>query len=129
MYIDADAPNGGDFSAARALADSVDAVVVGSYVATRWDAATIRQSSGFVDYVRSLSTGDKRLVVVAFGNPYLLQQIPDVPAYVVAWNGGQPAQSAAARGLAGGSGISGKLPISIPPVAKRGTGLTRSPKR
>jgi hypothetical protein len=123
VYVDADAASGGEFANARAIADSVDAVVVGSYVATRWDAATIRQSAGFVDFVRGLTTGGKRPVVLAFGNPYLLQQVPDVPAYAVAWSGGQPSQIAAARGLTGLARISARLPISIPPAIPRGAGL------
>lgn len=125
LYIDADAATAGDFSAGRAAADSADVVLIGSYVATRWDASTIRQSSGFVDFVRALTTAGKRPLVIAFGNPYLLQQTPDVPAYAVAWSGGQPAQVAAARALSGLSRITARLPISIPPVAARGAGLSR----
>jgi hypothetical protein len=129
VYVDADVTGGGEFTGARAIADSVDAVIVGSYVATRWDAATIRQSAGFVDFVRALTAGGKRPVVVAFGNPYLLQQVSDVPGYAVAWSGGQPAQVAAARGVAGLARISARLPISIPPIATRGAGLSREVAR
>ena len=40
-------------------------------------------------------------IVIAFGNPYFLQQIPDASAYVVAWGGFPVSQSAAARALLG----------------------------
>lgn len=129
VYVDPDAAGGGGFASARAIADSVDAVVVGSYVATRWDAATIQQSAGFVDFVRALTTSGKRPIVVAFGNPYLLQQVAEAPAYAVAWSGGQPAQIAAARGLAGLAKISARLPISIPPAVRRGAGMSREVTR
>jgi hypothetical protein len=82
-----------------------------------------------VDFVRTLTTGGKRPIVIAFGNPYLLQQVSDVPAYAVAWSGGSPAQIAAARGVAGLAKISGRLPISIPPAAVRGAGLSRETAR
>jgi beta-N-acetylhexosaminidase len=108
---------------------SNDNVVVGSYVATRWDAATIGQSSAFVDFVKAVSSRTGTTVVAAFGNPYLLQQIPDVPAYLVAWSGTQASQRAAARALTGNAPITGRLPISIPPVAQRGTGEQRPATR
>jgi beta-N-acetylhexosaminidase len=126
VYVDADQPGGGDFTAATAAADSTDVVVVGSHVATRWDAATIQQSAGFVRFVSRTGLGRKPLMVVAFGNPYLLQQVADTPGYLVAWSGGSPAQSAAARALAGQAALTGTLPISIPPMAARGAGIQRT---
>ncbi|HKS06294.1 MAG TPA: glycoside hydrolase family 3 N-terminal domain-containing protein [Gemmatimonadaceae bacterium] len=125
-FVDADAGTDADFARVAAIADSVDAVVVGSYVATRWDAATIAQSTAFVSFVRALAARPKGVITVALGNPYLLQQITDVQAYVVAWSGAPSSQRASARALAGRAPISGRLPISIPPVAERGTGIQRT---
>jgi beta-N-acetylhexosaminidase len=126
-YVDSDAGDAGDYDAVlRTVADS-DVVIVGSYVATRWDAASIAQSGAFVEFVRAASQRARAVVVVAFGNPYLLQQIPDVPAYLVAWSGAPATQRAAARALSGSARISGRLPISIPPVAVRGAGVQRAP--
>jgi beta-N-acetylhexosaminidase len=62
--------------------------------------------------------------VVAFGNPYLLQQIPDVGTYVIAWGGFPVSQRAAARALLGIAPITGKLPIAIPPLVPLGAGKT-----
>jgi beta-N-acetylhexosaminidase len=130
VFIDADAATPDAFARARAAADSGDAIVIGSYVATRWDAATIQQSAGFVDFVQALAAARPRDVsVIAFGNPYLLQQIADVPAYLVAWGGGAASQAAAARAMAGRGAITGRLPISIPPLAARGTGVMRGAAR
>jgi beta-N-acetylhexosaminidase len=125
VYIDADAGTAADYAAAQASVDSADAVIVGSYLATRWDAASIAQSGAFVAFVRSLQATARGPVLVTFGNPYLLQQVPDVSAYAVAWSGGASAQTAAARALTGKAAITGTLPISIPPVVVRGSGLRR----
>jgi len=62
---------------------------------------------------------------VAFGNPYLLQQIPDASSYLVGWGGFPVSQTAAARALIGLAPISGRLPISIPPLLHFGAGLNR----
>ena len=123
-FVDADDPSG-KFDLLIAAADSVDAIVISSYVAHRWDVSTASAPAAFVKFVQRLVAKKKRPIVVSLGNPYLLQQIPDVPAYLVAWGGFPVSQTAAARALVGASAISGRLPISIPPVVKRGAGLDR----
>jgi beta-N-acetylhexosaminidase len=126
VFIDADVPSASAYAAALALADSVDVVLIGSYVAQRWDAATISQSRDFVDFTTAASTTRAGAVVVAFGNPYLLQQIPEARSYLVAWSGTSATQRAAAQALSGRAPITGVLPIAIPPLAPRGTGLRRA---
>jgi len=124
-FVDSDAGDAADYAAVLRTVADTDVVIIGSYVATRWDAASIAQSGVFVEFVRNISQRARAVVVVAFGNPYLLQQIPDVPAYLVAWSGAPAPQRAAARALSGSASISGRLPITIPPVAGRGTGVQR----
>ena len=124
-FVDADDP-ANKFDLLIAAADSVDAVIVSSYVSHRWDVATASAPAAFVGFVQRLNTKRKRPILVALGNPYLLQQVPNVPAYLVAWGGFPVSQWAAARALSGVSPISGRLPISIPPVVGRGTGIQRS---
>lgn len=124
-FVDSDDPAGKYASLAKA-ADSVDVIVIGSYVSHKWDVATASAPAEFVKFVEKLTTRKKRPIVVALGNPYLLQQIPKVPAYLIAWGGFPVSQSAAARALLGSIEISGRLPISIPPVVPRGAGLDRS---
>jgi beta-N-acetylhexosaminidase len=126
LFIDADAPSASAFAAALAAADSVDAVLIGSYVAQRWDATSIAQSRDFVDFATKASRTRAGAIVVAFGNPYLLQQLPEVGSYLVAWSGTSATQRAAARALTGAAPITGRLPIRIPPHAALGDGLQRA---
>ena len=76
-------------------------------------------------FMRDLARRRSRTVLVAFGNPYLLQQVPSVPTYVVAWGGFPVSQTAAARALLGVAPITGRLPISIPPLLSFGAGIDR----
>ena len=62
-------------------------------------------------------------IITAFGNPYVLQQFPDIGTYVVAWAPWDPAQTAAARALLGLADITGRLPIPIPPLHAVGDGV------
>ena len=126
----ADPPSAGGSSPAdleRVLraADSADVTVVGVYAAQSWDSPSARAPRAVLDLVRQLVERGRRPVVVAFGNPYLLQDVPRVPAYLVAWGGTTLAQRAAADALLGRAAIGGRLPITIPGAAAYGAGLTR----
>jgi len=79
--------------------------------------------SNFVD---SLSRKTDNLIVTSFGTPYLIRAFPDIPTYLVTYSNQKEMQRAVARALLGKSNISGSLPISIPEIAIRGTGLKRN---
>ncbi|HJQ10874.1 MAG TPA: glycoside hydrolase family 3 protein [Gemmatimonadaceae bacterium] len=108
-----------------AAADSADVVIVGSYVGQSWDAVSASAPEAFTNFVRTLVSRGRNPIVVAFGNPYLLQQLPWVQTYLVAWGGFPVSQVAAARALTGAAPITGRLPISIPPYAMIGVGEER----
>ncbi len=114
-----------DFGRLVRAADSADAVIISSYVSHSWDATTAAAPRGFVDFVRQLVTRGRRPIVVALGNPYLLRQVPEVPAYLVAWGGFPVSQQAAARALLGRSEISGRLPVGLSEAAPFGSGEQR----
>jgi beta-glucosidase-like glycosyl hydrolase/CubicO group peptidase (beta-lactamase class C family) len=67
----------------------------------------------------------ERAVAVSFGDPYLVQALPKVAAYLCAFDGSRFAEQAAARALLGEAPIAGRLPITLPGVAGRGDGLSR----
>ncbi|HKU73516.1 MAG TPA: glycoside hydrolase family 3 N-terminal domain-containing protein [Pyrinomonadaceae bacterium] len=63
------------------------------------------------------------IVGISFGNPYLLQSFPGLRTYVVAYGDMPSLQQAVARALLGEIDIGGKLPISLPGLYPRGTGI------
>ena len=109
-----------------AAADSADVTIVSSYMGQGSDVVTLNAPQPFTNFVQTLAQRGRKPIVVSFGNPYLLQQLPWVGTYLVAWGGFPVSQTAAARALLGTSAISGHLPISIPPYASRGAGLERA---
>jgi beta-N-acetylhexosaminidase len=117
---------GVNFSRLLQAADSFDLVVVGSYMAQSWDAQTAAAPREFVEFVRGLAQRGARPMVIAFGNPYLLQQVPAIPAYLVAWGGFPVSQQAAARAVLGSAPVSGRLPIGILPSVRFGMGISRN---
>jgi beta-N-acetylhexosaminidase len=75
---------------------------------------------------RALSTlvaAKAPVIGISFGNPYLLMSFPEMRTYVVAYGDMPSLQQAAARALMGEIDITGKLPISLPGMYPRGTGI------
>ncbi len=63
------------------------------------------------------------IIGISFGNPYLLSSFPKLHTYLVAYGDMQSLQEAAAKALLGQSEITGRLPISLPGLYPRGTGI------
>jgi beta-N-acetylhexosaminidase len=75
-------------------------------------------------WIDTLAT-DPRVVVVGFGNPYVIRQFPRARAYINTYGVGDALEWATARALTGGAPITGKSPVSLPGFFKAGDGLTR----
>ena len=73
--------------------------------------------------LKRLSFDKKPLVGISFGNPYLLKDFPKLRTYLVAYGDMLPLQQAAARALLGEIDVVGRLPISLPGLYPRGTGI------
>src|SRR6266542_1182531 len=71
----------------------------------------------------ALITSRVPVVGISFGNPYLLQSFPELRTYVVAYGDMPSLQQAAARALLGQIDVTCKLPISVPGLYPRGTGI------
>jgi beta-glucosidase-like glycosyl hydrolase len=63
------------------------------------------------------------LIGISFGNPYLLSGFPRLQTYLVAYGDMPSLQEAAAQALLGQSDITGRLPISLPGLYPRGSGI------
>ncbi|HJY27842.1 MAG TPA: glycoside hydrolase family 3 N-terminal domain-containing protein [Pyrinomonadaceae bacterium] len=71
----------------------------------------------------ALIAAKKPIIGISFGNPYLLQSLPGLRTYIVAYGDMPSLQQAVARALVGEIDITGKLPISLPGLYPRGTGI------
>lgn len=79
-----------------------------------------------VKVLSSVVGGKTPVVGISFGNPYLLQSFPGLRTYVVTYGDMPSLQQATARALMGEIDIVGKLPISLPGLYPRGTGIQRT---
>jgi len=72
-----------------------------------------------------VKTAGAKTIVVAFGNPYTGGSIPGIQTYMCTYSNTAVSASSLARALFGEIPIHGRLPVSIPNLAPRGTGLDR----
>ncbi|MBK9169850.1 MAG: glycoside hydrolase family 3 C-terminal domain-containing protein [Bryobacterales bacterium] len=75
----------------------------------------------FPALLTKIVAGTRPVALVSLGNPYLVRHAPGVKAYVAAFSPVPPSETAAARALFGEIPLQGRLPVSIPGVAERGT--------
>jgi len=66
-----------------------------------------------------------RTVVLAMGNPYVVQDFPTIENYVCAFSNVTVSETAAVKAIFGEITISGHLPVMILGIASRGEGLER----
>jgi beta-N-acetylhexosaminidase len=73
-----------------------------------------------------VATAAAKTVVLAMGNPYLARSIPEVQNYLCAFSDAEVSEVSAVQALFGEIPTPGRLPITIPGIAARGTGLNTS---
>jgi beta-N-acetylhexosaminidase len=112
-----------DRFAARLDAGRFDAVIFSSLVRARSGKGSVALPPAGIRAVAEMTKRGLPVVAVSFGNPYVLAALPDVKTYLAAFSPYPVSQRAAARALLGEIAVGGKLPVSIPGVAPRGTGV------
>ena len=111
--------------AAVEAARDADVVLVSLFVRTRSGQGKVTVPQAGRDALPPILALGKPVVAVSFGSPYLLRDFPDLPTYLCAWGGQDVGQAAAVQALFGETAIGGKLPITIPGLAKRGDGISK----
>ena len=64
-------------------------------------------------------------IVVMLGSPYVLRDAANARTMIAAWGSQTDEQVAAVRALFGEAPIEGRLPVTIPGIARRGDGISR----
>ena len=107
-----------------ALVDSSEMILLASYMAQQWDAASAAGPDGLGALVNAIQQRGRPLVMIGFGNPYLGGQLPQVGSYLIAWNGSRASQIAAARAILGQQPFNRYIPITMSPAGSAPAGGT-----
>jgi beta-N-acetylhexosaminidase len=116
----------------RASAPGYGGIVIGLYVRAASGSGRLDLAPPVaklvIDLAR-LSTDERPVVGVFFGNPYAAASVANLPVMLLTYDFGDLAEASAVRALAGEIGITGRLPIAIPEIAAVGDGLTITSSR
>ena len=115
----------GEGSAAAGKATEADAVLVALFVRPRSGRGTIEIPAEGKAAIAAILASGKPVVAVSFGSPYLLRDAPELPTFLCGYGHQGLVQTAAVRALYGEAAIEGRLPVTIPGIAPRGTGLRK----
>jgi beta-N-acetylhexosaminidase len=110
------------FAAAR----EADLALVTFHIRPRSEEGRIQVPETARKAIARLADTGLPLVSVSLGSPYVLGELPELKTYAAAY-GGQPVmQVAAVRALFGETSITGHLPVTIPGIAPRGSGIQKT---
>lgn len=99
-------------------------IYAAAFVTVAANRGSVALQGGLGKFLGSLAHGSVPVALLSFGNPYLLRDIPEVGSYAALFSTATTSESAAARAILGDIPITGKMPVSIPGLAKIGDGLT-----
>lgn len=135
IYVDSRSA-GGLRSAVVDAVDAAEHVIAAVYVIPTAGKALRAHGGGLTNSVAMdesngallkaiLDRSAAKTVVLAMGNPYLVQDFPAIQNYVCAFSNATVSETAVAKAIFGEIPIYGHLPITIPGIASRGDGLER----
>ena len=135
IYVDARSAAGMKPSVLEAV-EAAEHVIVAVYVVPTAGKAMRAAGGGLTNTVAMddatgslltaiLDRAASRTVVLAMGNPYVVQDFPAMQNYLCAFSNASVSETAAVKAIFGEIAIGGHLPVTIPGIASRGEGLER----
>lgn len=98
--------------AKKAAAES-DVIILAAYVRVVINRGSVGLEDRYAHFVQDICTMGKPVLLVSFGNPYIIKQFPNVDAYICGYGATVATQHATALLLAGKQPFRGKLPVTI----------------
>lgn len=98
-------------------------IIAAAYVTVSAYRGNVAMAGSFPDFLNGLIAGKAPVTLAALGNPYLVRAFPNVSSYVTTYSPTPTSEAALAKALFGEIAITGRLPVSIPGVAKYGDGV------
>lgn len=102
-----------EYELVRKLASMADALVVNGFVRVASYKGSIDLDTDQTALLRHLVSLGKPLVFTAFGSPFVLSAVPELPAYAVTYDISGTAERAAIRAITGEIPFQGRLPIVL----------------
>ena len=115
--------SGNEIQAALDRAQSAQRYVVAAFASVAAYRGNVALGGSFPALIENLLATKKPVMLMALGNPYLLRTFAGVSSYLTTYSSVPVAEIAAVKALFGEIAIGGKLPVTIPGLAKYGDGI------
>ncbi|HZW40621.1 MAG TPA: glycoside hydrolase family 3 N-terminal domain-containing protein [Ignavibacteriaceae bacterium] len=102
-----------DYKRALQLAKLSDEIIIPAYIKVRAYQGTVNLSPENIKLIKDIEALNKPIMLISFGNPYLLSAFPAISTYLTAYGDAPVSQKAMLKAIFGEIDIQGKLPISI----------------
>jgi beta-N-acetylhexosaminidase len=112
-----------EFDIVRKLVQMADVILVNGYIRVAAYKGSVDLAPSEMALLRDLIATNKPLVYTAYGSPYVLLHVPELPSYVVTYDITPAAELAAIRAITGEIPFKGKLPVNLPGMYAIGEGL------
>ncbi|TVR29155.1 MAG: hypothetical protein EA390_10290 [Balneolaceae bacterium] len=103
-------------------ANDADLIIIGSFIIVRSHQPMQVQPEQLA-LLRQLTSLNKPSAVVAFGNPYVVRDLPGADVHMMAWSADNNQVVQSVPALFGAADIKGKLPINMPGLYEIGDGI------
>ncbi|HYI95623.1 MAG TPA: glycoside hydrolase family 3 N-terminal domain-containing protein, partial [Bryobacteraceae bacterium] len=102
---------------------SCETHVVAAFVSVAAYRGNTALGGNYPAFLEKLKGTGKPVVLISLGSPYLLRSFPDVAAYLTTYSPAPTSEAAAVKAVLGTIDITGRLPVSIPGIAKYGESI------
>jgi beta-N-acetylhexosaminidase len=97
-----------------------DAHVIAAFVSVAAYRGNVGIGGQYPAFMEKLGASGTPVALISLGSPYLLRHFPDVAAYVATYSPAPTSEVAAAKAILGAIRMTGRLPVTIPGLAKYG---------
>jgi len=104
-------------------AERAHIIVIGSFLLVRSNSTT-QIPERQLNLLNEILAEDKSSVLMAFGNPYIIKDLPDIDVHLLAWSSSSDQVRQSVPALFGASTIQGRFPGSIPGMYDLGAGIS-----
>jgi len=115
-----------NYQRALKIAKDASIILLPVYVNVKSFSGNISLYDHQLEFIDELVKLKRPIIMLSLGNPYIIANMKNIPAYICSYGNPKLSQIAAADALFGRTKITGKLPVTIPGTGfEFGSGLTR----
>lgn len=117
--------SGPDSDSLIAESSEYDVIIAAVYAKVRYGTGKISIPSTHAEILKNLNQVNKNLIVISFGNPYILKEIPTVSSYICTYGDADVSIKSSIKAIYGDIKFKGKLPVSLSDKFRFGSGIVK----